>query len=79
MFGQSSITIISQKFHNKRALFIAKHYQIDAIAFNAKGISLGNGIRTSVREVFARVKMTLDLYLLQKEPYFLGEPVQIPS
>lgn len=79
VFGQNSITIISQKFHNKRALYIANHYNIEAIAFNAKGISLKKGLKTSAREVLARVKMVLDLYLLQKEPHFLGDPITIPE
>ena len=79
VFGQNSITIISQKFHNKRALYIASHYQMNAIAFNAKGVSLRSGLKTSIREVFARVKMILDLYVLQKEPHFLGDPISIPQ
>lgn len=36
VYCQDSITIISQKYHNERALYQAKHLGIDAIAFNAK-------------------------------------------
>lgn len=79
VFGQTSITIVSQDFHNKRALFIANFFQIDAVAFNAQDVSLKTGIKTSIREVFARVKMILDLYILKKEPHFLGDPISIPN
>ena len=36
VYCQDSITIISQEYHNERALYQAKHLGIDAIAFNAK-------------------------------------------
>lgn len=62
VYGQDSITIISQKYHNERALYQAKHLGIDAIAFNAKT----PGRRTSWwrnrgREVLARVKLFMDV------------------
>ncbi len=64
VYRQDSIVIISQKYHNERALYQAKHLGIEAIGFNAKT----PGRRTSWwrnrgREVLARVKMFLDLYL----------------
>ena len=37
IFGQTSITIISQQFHNERAIYLANHFGIKAIGFNAKG------------------------------------------
>ncbi|WP_435263512.1 SanA/YdcF family protein [Tenacibaculum sp. nBUS_03] len=37
IFGQTSVTIISQKFHNERAIFLAEKNGIKAIGFNAKG------------------------------------------
>ena len=78
IFGQDKFTIISQKFHNERAIFIAKKYEIDAIGFNAKDVSTPAGLKTKIREYFARVKVFMDIYVLNKKPKFLGEPVQIP-
>ncbi len=57
-----SIIIISQKYHNERALYQAKHLGIEAIGFNAKT----PGKRTSWwrnrgREVLARVKLFIDV------------------
>lgn len=62
VYGQDSIAIISEKYHNERALYQAKHIGIDAIAFNAKT----PGRRTSWwrnrgREVLARVKLFVDI------------------
>jgi len=76
IFGQEKITIISQRFHNERAVFIAMARDIEAIAYNAKDVSLKYGFKTRTREYFARVKMTLDI-LLNKQPRFLGEKIII--
>ncbi|WP_104734498.1 SanA/YdcF family protein [Hanstruepera ponticola] len=76
IFGLESFTIISQKFHNERALFLAKHYDINAIAFNAKGISGRYGFKTRVREYIARTKASLDV-LFNVKPKFLGNRIEI--
>ena len=76
VFGQERFTVVSQGFHNERAIFIARHFGIDAVGFNAEDPSAYQGIRTRVREVFARLMGLLDLYVLDKGPKFLGAPVQ---
>ena len=78
IFSQDSVTVISQEFHNQRAIFIAKNEGIAAIGFNAKDVSNRNGLRTKVREKFARSKVFLD-YLFNNEPRFLGPKVSIPK
>lgn len=76
IFGQQSITVISQQFHNERAVFLAKHNDIKAVGFNAKAVNKRYGMKTRIREKLARVKMMLDL-LSGKEPRFLGEKIII--
>lgn len=76
VFGQESITVISQKFHNRRAIFLARSKGIDAIGYNAQMVSLPEGKKTRFREIFARVKMMLDL-IFNKQPKFLGESITI--
>lgn len=76
VFGQSSFTIVSQRFHNERAVFIAGKKGIDAIGFNAGDVGLRYGLMTYFRECFARCKVFLDLVVGMK-PHFLGEPVDI--
>ena len=74
VFGQDHFTIISQEFHNERALYIANHKNITAVAFNAaKGDAY---ISETFREKQARVKMMLDL-LLNKPAQFYGDPIEI--
>lgn len=76
IFQQKRITIVSQEFHNYRALFIANYYGIDAIAYNAiypEKVSL----KTLFREYLARPKAVLDLYIFHTQPKFLGDKVVI--
>jgi len=64
VFGLKSFTIISQEFHNERALYQAEHLGLDAEnlqAFNAKMPTSRRAYLTSIREYFARVKMFIDL------------------
>ena len=45
IFGQDSVTVISQPFHNERALYIASKEGITAIGFNAKDVNRNAGLR----------------------------------
>ena len=78
IFGQDSITIISQAFHNERAVYLANRYQIDAIAFNAQDVVSVKSIwlKNHSRELLARVKMFIDL-MMDVQPRFLGEKINI--
>lgn len=76
IFGQTSVTIISQPFHNERALYLAKHFNINAVGFNAKGVSGKKALKLQLREYLARVKVFVDI-LLNVKPKFLGEPIVI--
>lgn len=78
VFMLKDVTIISQSFHNERALFIAAHEGMNAIGFNAldptpKIAHFG----VYFREIFARIKCVLDVYFLNTQPTFLGDPIQI--
>lgn len=76
VFGQNKITIISQKFHNERAIYLAEKNGIEAIAYNAKDVSKNYGFKTQVREYFARSKAILDV-VFGVEPKFLGDKIEI--
>ncbi|MEW4922942.1 ElyC/SanA/YdcF family protein [Algibacter sp. 2305UL17-15] len=76
IFGLSEFTIISQKFHNERALFLAKSHNIKAIAFNAKDIRGRFGLKTNLREYLARTKAAVDI-LFHVKPKFLGKKIEI--
>ena len=77
VFGQDSITVISQLWHNQRALYIAHCVGIDAIGFNANDVSFRKiALKNYIREWFARTKMFIDLFF-KCDPHFLGEPIEI--
>ena len=64
VFGLKSFTIISQEFHNERALYQAEHLGLDVEnlqAYNAKMPKSRRAYLTTIREYFARVKMFGDL------------------
>ena len=76
IFGQDDITIISQQFHNERAIYLAEKYGINAIGFNAKDINGKYGIKVKLREYLARTKVFLDI-LFGVEPKFYGKKIKI--
>ncbi len=76
VFGQNEFIVVSQKFHNQRAVFIARSRNIEAIAYNAEDLSVKEGFRVKMREVFARIKVCIDL-ITGQQPKFLGEPIKV--
>jgi SanA protein len=76
IFGQDSVTVVSQLFHNERALYLASKENMAAIGYNAKDRPGGEGFY--LREKLARVKVFVD-YIIATKPKFLGEQVVIPD
>ena len=64
VFRQDRITVISQPFHNARALFLAQAVGVDAVGFSAQDVPDGYSLRTLLREYLARPRAVLDVYLL---------------
>ena len=69
VFNCKKLIIVSQEFHNKRALFIAKHHGLYATAFNARDVQTKSNF-THFREYLARVAVFFDLYVLHTQPKF---------
>ncbi|MBT8281828.1 MAG: YdcF family protein [Muriicola sp.] len=67
VFGLDSVTVISQKFQNERAVYLAEKKGLYAIGFNAQDLEGSQGLKVQVREYFARVKVFVDL-LLNTQP-----------
>jgi SanA protein len=76
IFGLNSFTVISQRFHNERAIFLAKQKGISAIGFNAETVTGKYSIKTELREYLARTKACLDI-LFDSQPKYLGEKIAI--
>ncbi len=77
IFDTDNFLIITQKFHCERALFIAKSHDINARCIAVSGPTHHSGMKVRIREVFARAKAILDLYIIGAQPKFLGpkEPI----
>lgn len=78
VFGLSSCTIVSEEFHCPRALWIATHQGLDAVAFAAPELQSRRWmLQVKAREALARVLCGLDLYVLHTGPKFPGpsEPI----
>lgn len=76
VFGLDEVTVVSQKFHNERAIYLAHKNGLNAVGFNAQDVSLESGFKIQVREYFARVKVFIDL-LLNTRPKFSGDKIRI--
>lgn len=79
VFGLRASTVISQRFHNARAIYLSESQGLDLIGFNAEDVPLRRGPWPRVREYFARVLAVLDIGFLGTEPRYLGDPISIPG
>lgn len=64
VFGYCSFTVVSQRFHNERAIFLAEHLGLDThdvIGFNAVSPKTIMSRKTYAREYLARVKVFVDI------------------
>ncbi|WP_292010167.1 ElyC/SanA/YdcF family protein [Chryseobacterium sp.] len=77
IFGQNKIIIVSQKFHNERAVFLAKQNGMEAYGYNAADVNKYAGFKTNLREYLAKTKAYWDL-LLGVEPKYGGDKILIP-
>lgn len=75
VFDVNQFTIITQEFHCERALFIAQYQGIDAKCFAVPTPDNIHMVR--IREMFARLGAFVDLYILNKEPKYLGPMLPI--
>lgn len=78
IFASERFLIVTQRFHCERALFIAKAYHIDAQCIAvAEPVTHKQKASMRMRELLARVKAFLDLYIFDTQPKFLGpqEPI----
>ncbi len=67
--GAGGVVIVSQRFHNYRALLLAEHYGVPVSAYcAAHSESAREVMRSEWREILARVKVLLDLHMLGTVP-----------
>jgi SanA protein len=79
VFNVDRLTIVTDDFHAARSLLLARHFGIDAQLFCSKPVPLRWSLKTRLREIGARCKALLDLYVLRTQPHFLGPQVRLPA
>ncbi len=79
IYGASSVLMISQRFQNERAIYLAKANGIEAYGYNARDVETQAGLKTRLREIGARVKMWLDVNFLNTRPSHLGKKIELPK
>lgn len=77
IFGLEAPVFVSQRFHGERALYLARHHGLEALAFAASDPPRRLALKTRLREVAARAAAVLDVRILGRRPRFLGEPVSL--
>lgn len=70
VFNCQELIIVSQKFHNQRAVYAARQMGIDAVGYNARDVSSNRNF-THMREIASKFLMILDIHLLHTKPKFL--------
>ncbi len=79
IFGTDTVILISQRFHNERAIYLAKANGITAYGYNARDVETQAGLKTRIREIGARVKMWLDVNFLNTRPTHMGRKIELPE
>lgn len=68
VYGQKNVIIVSQGFHNLRALFFARNNGMNALGFDAQDVTKNESFyRNHTREFFARV-LAVFYYILGISP-----------
>lgn len=78
VFGIDEVLFISQRFHVERAIYIARSRGIDARGFAADDVEPQLAVKTRVREIGARIRMWLDVHVLDTRPRHLGKRIHLP-
>lgn len=79
VFGLKEVIFVSQKFQNERAAYIAKAHNMKVLGYNAQDLKGTAGRKTKLREILARVQMWFDVNIINRQPKFLGEKIDMPE
>lgn len=78
IFDQEKYIIVSQEFHNERAVYLARAHGMEAYGYNAADVSRYRGLKTQLREYGARLKMFWDLWT-NTDARYGGDKILIPD
>ncbi len=79
IFGLNSAILVTQDYHEPRAIFTCRKLGVDATGFGQPDWSRYPDVmpRTMFREYLAHIKMYIDLYITKPLPTFLGKKEHI--
>ncbi|MDQ7047271.1 MAG: ElyC/SanA/YdcF family protein [Sulfurovum sp.] len=78
IFDLKEYTVISQRFHLERALYLAKNKGQNVIGFAAKDIAGTKAARKmALREYFTRLKAFLDVHILDTKATIMDDKVKV--
>lgn len=72
VFGLDELIVVSQRFHNERAVYLARAHGIRAYGYDARDVGGAEGLRVKLREVVSRLAAVLDVRVLHSTPRFGG-------
>jgi len=78
VFGLQEVTIVSQHFHNERAVYLARTHGLRAFGFDAAGVGGLEGARIALREAVSRIFAVLDVNVFHTRPHFAGPRETFP-
>ena len=76
LYGQSRMVIVSQDFHVRRAVWLARRHGIEAYGLDAQSISPLDHLDTWVRQFPSALKAVLDIWTGSVAQY-RGKPVRV--
>jgi SanA protein len=77
VFGLQRFTIVTDRFHQPRAIFLARSLGLKVVGFPSRQVPNRWSKKTRSREIGSRLKACLDVYVLRTQPKFYGPPVAI--
>jgi vancomycin permeability regulator SanA len=78
VFGQTRVVLVSQEFHLQRAQFLCADAGVRAVGFAAPDPRPARDrYKSAVREIAARWQAVIDAKILNRQPKFLGEAIDI--
>lgn len=72
VFGLHELIVVSQRFHNTRAVYLARAHGIRAFGYDARDVGGPEGLRVELREIVSRLAAVLDVEVLHSAARYGG-------
>ena len=79
VFGLEEVIVVSQRFHNERAVYLGRAHGLRAFGFDAQPVGGREGTLVELRELMSRLSAVLEVNVFHTKPRFDGPPEALPS